>query len=108
MDNQNNPDSYREQKGWRTREQKEKIILLWKQSGKSRKEFCQDQGISYNSLVGWCKQFRDLVQSSGFTEIKVNDTTQEGLFARLHLPDGITIDLYQSVPAHYFLSLIRK
>ncbi len=103
METQNNV-----QKGWRTREQKEEIILQWQQSGKSRKEFCQEQGISYNSLVGWCKQFRDQAEIRGFTEVKVNETTQAGLFARLHLPDGITIDLYQSVPAHYFQSLIRR
>ncbi len=60
------------QKGWRTREQKEEIIQQWQQSGKSRMVFCQEHGITYNSLVGWCKQFRDKKASSGFSEVKVN------------------------------------
>lgn len=93
------------QKGWRTREQKEEIILQWQQSGKSRKEFCQEQGITYNSLVGWCKQFRDRKASPGFTEVKVK--TDSCLFAQVQLPGGIIIDLFQSVPANYFQSFLK-
>ena len=47
------------QKGWRTHEQKEELILQWQQNKKSRKEFCLEQGICYNSLVSWCKEMRD-------------------------------------------------
>jgi hypothetical protein len=101
MENQNNV-----QKGWRTREQKEELILQWQQSGKSRKEFCQEQGITYNSLVGWCKQFKDQKASTGFSEVKVK--SDPGLFAQLNLPGGIRIDFFHSVPVEYFQSLIRK
>lgn len=72
------------QKSWRTREQKEELILQWQQSGKSRKQFCQENGITYNSLVGWCKQFKDKKSSPGFAEVKVNDYS--GLFAQVHFP----------------------
>lgn len=94
------------QKGWRTREQKQELILLWQQSGKSRKEFCQEQGITYNSLVGWCKQFKDQKASAGFTEIKINESP--GVFAQIQLPGGIKIEFFQSVPAEYLQSLLRK
>ena len=94
------------QKGWRTWQQKEELILQWQQSGKSRKEFCQEQGITYNSLVGWCKQFKDRKASSGFTEVKVR--SDSGLFAQVTLPGGIRIDFFHSVPVEYFQSLIRK
>jgi len=69
------------QKGWRTREQKEEIILQWQQSKKSRKEFCEESGIGYNSLVSWCKQMKDQKTSPGFTEVKVK--SESGLFAPL-------------------------
>jgi hypothetical protein len=95
------------QKGWRTREQKQELILQWQQSGKSRKAFCEEQGITYNSLVGWCKQFKDQKATTGFTEIKINQTTA-GLFAQVNLPGGIKIDFYQSVSAEYLQSLVRK
>lgn len=98
--------SHNVQKGWRTREQKEEIILLWQQSGKSRKEFCQEHGITYNSLVGWCKQFKDRKETPGFAEVKIK--SDSGLFAQLNLPGGIRIDFFQSVPVEYFQSLIRK
>lgn len=103
MENQNTV-----QKGWRTRAQKEEIILQWQQSGKSRKEFCAEHGISYNSLVGWCKQFRDQKKATGFAEIKLSEPTESGLFAQVHLPGGIKIDFYQKVPADYFQSLLRR
>jgi transposase-like protein len=93
------------QKGWRTREQKEELILQWQQSGKSRKEFCQEKGITYNSLVGWCKQFKDKKATPGFAEMKVK--VDSDLFAQVHLPGGIKIDFFQSIPASYFQSLLK-
>ena len=94
------------QKGWRTREQKEEIIRKWEQSGKSRKEFCEEHQIGYNSLVSWCKQFKDQKTSSGFSEIKIKETA--GLYAQVHLPGGIRIDFFHALPADYFQSLFRK
>ena len=93
-------------KGWRTRQEKEEIIRQWQQSGKSRKEFCEATGIGYNSLVGWCKQFKDQKTSSGFSEVML--TEPSSLFAQVHLPGGIRIDFLHSVPVEYFQSLIRK
>lgn len=93
------------QKGWRTLAQKEELILQWQQSGKSRKEFCAENGITYNSLVGWCKQFKDRKISPGFSELKVKHDS--GLFAQVTLPSGMRIDFYQSLPADYFASLLK-
>jgi hypothetical protein len=100
METQNNV-----QKGWRTRKQKEEIIQQWQQSGKSRKEFCEEHQINYNSLVGWCKQFKEQKTTPGFTEVKLKEAT--GLFAQIHLPSGIRIDFFQSVPSAYFQSLLK-
>ena len=93
------------QKSWRSLQQKEELILHWQQSGKSRKEFCEEHRISYNSLVSWCKQLKDKKASPGFAEIKLN--TNSGLFAQVHLPGGIRIDLFHTVPADYFHSLVK-
>ena len=94
------------QKGWRTREQKEEIIQQWQQSGKSRREFCQEHQISYNSLVGWCKQFKDQKTSPGFSEVKIQEVS--GLYAQVHLVGGIRIDFFQALPVEYFRSLFGK
>ncbi len=93
------------QKGWRSREQKEELILQWQQSGKSRKEFCEEHQISYNSLVGWCKQFKDQKTASGFAEVKLNHSSS--LFAQVHLPGGIKIDFYQPIPADFIRSFLK-
>ena len=41
------------EKKWRTRQEKDELIALWKQSGKSRKLYCNDQGLNYTSFVSW-------------------------------------------------------
>ena len=66
----------------------------------------QEYQISYNSLVGWCTQFKDQKTTSGFTEVKVKSESSL-LFAQLHLPGGIKIDFHQSVSAKYLQFLIR-
>lgn len=94
------------QKGWRTREQKEQIIQQWQQSGKSRREFCEEHQIKYNSLVTWCKLLKDQKNGVGFTEVKLKEVS--GLYAQVHLPGGIRIDFFQCVPVEYFQLLVRK
>ena len=91
----------------RTWQEKEAIILQWQQSGLSRKEFCDQQQISYNSLVSWCKILKDKKTTSGFTEIKPLPAATSGLFAQLHLPKGIRIDFFHFVPAEYVQSLLK-
>ncbi|MFN8142797.1 MAG: transposase [Bacteroidia bacterium] len=99
MENQNNV-----QKNWRTAEQKKELISKWQQGGMSRKEFCQENGIKYNSLVSWCKQFRDEKLSGGFSEVKIAARTD--LYAQVHLPGGITIDFYQPVSGEFIRGLL--
>ena len=94
------------QKSWRTLEQKQEIIEQLQQSGKSRKEFCEEHQINYNSLVSWCKQLKDQKRSTGFSEVKIKEVS--GLYAQVHLPSGIRIDFYQVLPVEYFQSFIKK
>lgn len=92
-------------KGWRAPEEKEQMVLQWQQSGKSRKRFCEETGIGYNSLVSWCKQMKDKKDVSGFTEVTIKPDC--GLFAQVHFPGGKRIDFFHSVPVEYFHSLIK-
>lgn len=94
------------QKGWRSREQKAEIIRQWQQSGKSRKQFCEESGIGYNSLVSWCKQLKDQNASPAFSEVKFNQ--EPSLFAQVHLPGGIKIDFYQAIPADFIRSFLKS
>ena len=49
--------------------EKDELIALWKQSGKSRKLFCNDQGLNYNSFVSWHKEQKAKVKTeTGFSQ----------------------------------------
>ena len=100
MENQNNV-----QKNWRTQAEKRAIISKWQESGKSRREFCEENGINYNSLVSWSKQLRDKKPSPGFVEVKMESPSS--LFAQIHLPSGMKIDLYQPITAELFRALVK-
>ena len=39
------------EKKWRTRQEKDVLIAQWQQSGKSRKVFCVENELNYNSFV---------------------------------------------------------
>ena len=60
------------EKKWRTRQEKDELIALWKQSGKSRKLYCNDQGLNYNSFVSWHQQHKAKAKSeTGFSQVIV-------------------------------------
>ena len=100
MENHNNV-----QKEFRTREEKERIIQQWQQSGRSRKHFCEENQINYNSLVAWCKQFKGEGTGQGFSMVKVKQ--QSDVYAQVHLPTGVRIDFFEAIPAEHFRILVR-
>lgn len=90
-----------------SREEKQELIQQWQQSGMTRKKFCDERSFNYYTFGTWVDQLKvKKPASSGFTELKVPPVS--GLFAQLHLSDGIKIDFYQPVPVEYFQSLLRK
>ena len=91
----------------RTWKEKEAIILQWHQSGLSRKEFCDQQRISYNSLVSWCKTIKDKQVVKGFSEVKIPVVETSPLFAQLHLAKGMRIDFFHFVQAEYIQLLLK-
>ena len=94
------------EKKWRTRQEKDELIALWKQSGKSRKLFCIDQGLNYNSFVSWHQQHKAKAKSeTGFSQVIVQ--SGEKIFAQLHLPGEIRIDLYQPLSAEFIRALLK-
>ena len=46
------------EKKWRTLQERDELISLWKQSSKSRKLFCDRQGLNYNSFIIKYKQHK--------------------------------------------------
>lgn len=94
------------EKKWRTRQEKDELIELWKQSGKSRRLFCIDQGLNYNSFVTWHKEQKAKSKpGSGFSEVIVQ--RGEKLVAQLHLRGELRIDLYQPLSAEFIRALLK-
>ena len=62
------------EKKWRTRQEKDELISLWKHSGKSRKLFCDRQELNYNSFIAKHKQ----PKAKAKTETSFSQTVVEG------------------------------
>ena len=94
------------EKKWRTRQEKDELIVLCKQSGKSRKLFYNDQGLNYNSFFSWHQQHKAKAKTeTGFSEVIVQGG--EKMFAQLHLSGEIRIDLYQPLSAEFIRALLK-
>lgn len=94
------------EKKWRTRQEKDELIAQWKQSGKSRKLFCIEQGLNYNSFVTWHKEQKAKSKTEpGFSQVVVQ--SGEKLVAQLHLPGELRIDLYQPLSAEFIRALLK-
>lgn len=87
----------------RSREEKERLLALWKESGKTRKEFCLEQGINYGTFATWPYESTRRT-ASAFKEIKL-DQASGSLFAQVHFPSGVRIDFYQPLSPDFLISL---
>ena len=94
------------EKKWRSRQEKEFLIAQWLQSGKSRKVFCVEHRLNYSSFVTWHKEQKvKLKAESGFTEVTVQSS--ERLFAQIHFPGELRIDLFQPLSHEFIRSLLK-
>ena len=55
---------HRSAEEWRT------LVAAWKQSGKTREQWCREQGVGKESLRRWTKRLRGRETSAAFVEIK--------------------------------------
>jgi len=79
-----------------TQEQIQGAIKEWQQSGLSKKAFCLERGITYQTFHYWCKR---LSASSGFTEIKVARSSHRGISEyELIFPSGVRM-VFQEQPS---------
>jgi len=90
------------------------IIQHWKDSGKSKKEYCSENGINYYTLMSWLtpskkhklKQSKPEDPGERFSEIKLPTKSSEALFARISI-GKTSVDLFQSVSPDYLRRLLN-
>lgn len=87
----------------RSRQEKEQLVALWKQSGKSRKEFCIEQGLNYNTFVTWPYELEGK-RPSGFKEVKF-ENPDNSLFAQIYFPNGVRVDLLKPTSLDFLKTL---
>jgi hypothetical protein len=96
----------------RNKEQREEIIEMWRQSGKNKKVFCEENNLNYMTFISWsgAKKSRrkkyPVICDSGFTPLNVPGNAS-GLFAEIVYANGNAINLHQSLPVEYLRTLVK-
>lgn len=96
----------------RSKEEITALIDLWRQSGKTKKKFCQENNLVYMTFIGWTapKKSRKLSgakeKSPAFIAVKVNKTLT-GVFAEINQPGGSKVIFHREVSAQYLKEVLR-
>lgn len=90
------------------------LISCWKLSGKSRKEYCQEQNIPYHRLNYWAKIFNKEEERTGrlsnkrkFIAIEVKEEKIHEAGIEIKTPGGYTIKLFETVSLKAILDTIK-
>ncbi len=90
--------------------QKQELIQEWKQSGKTKIDFCKEKELNYFTFVNWSadkkKRNKPVPPASSFIPVKVSQNT-DSLFAQLKLRSGAVVNIYQPVESGYLSALVK-
>jgi hypothetical protein len=64
---------HRREEEWR------ELIAAWKASGTSRRAWCVQHAVSYDSMRRWHKRLRNTVTDAGFVEVQRQPQSLEGI-----------------------------
>ncbi len=96
----------------RTKQEIDELIKQWTESGKNKKVFCLEQGLKYNTFIGWTKdRKKELLMtkglSSGFIPLQVQQDNKS-VFAEVKFSNGNCVLLYEYVGTGYLRSLLGR
>ncbi len=91
-----------------TASQREDLIQEWKQSGKSKKDFCVEKGLKYMTFVCWKakEENKDTLAKDSFMQVEVRNEP-DTLFAKLLFKNGTALHIFQAVEASYLSRLLK-
>ena len=92
----------------RSKEEVRQILQQWQQSGLSKKAFCAQNQINYQTFIGWGVQQRNsnIPEGKGFIAVEIPKQAG-GVFAELHLERGKKIILHHPVAAELLVTLLK-
>jgi hypothetical protein len=88
-----------------TQEQMQATITEWQNSGLSKKAFCRDRKITYQTFHYWCKRLLS-AGTSGFEEVNLTHRSQTDTFV-LNFPSGARMT-FQGQPSASWLRELLK
>jgi transposase-like protein len=100
----------REKRRQKSRSEMHQKIELWYQSGQSKKEFCETEGLRVHVFDYWRKKYEEKSRgdssSPSFCEIQPE---QGGLISGLRLvyPNGVVVEFRELPDRQYLQSLLR-
>lgn len=85
------------------------LIEVWKKSGKTQREFCQEKDIAYSKFQYWMKKYNDHSSPEGcgeFIPVVVKDQPKTDAAMELVFPDGRRLIFHQAVEVTYLQALL--
>ena len=99
-----------------TKEQKAAYIQQWRESGRSKKAFCEANALNYFTFSIWTnagktrKHKEHHSDSPGFFALRIKESegkAEVGVFAEVRTADKFIITLYKEVAPEYLRKLVR-
>lgn len=95
----------------RTSGQIQEFIEQWRESGKSKKVFCKENGLSHYTFESWVnpkpKLSKKKSNDSEFVPVSIKQTETTCAFAEINFSNGQHLIIYSPVGAPFLKSLLR-
>lgn len=86
-------------------EQMQATIMEWQNSGLSKKAFCLDRKITYQTFNYWYKRLSP-PSCSGFSEVKLSDVQQVNVL-EINFPSGARMTFQGTPPSSWLRELLK-
>jgi hypothetical protein len=85
------------------------LIEIWKASGKTQKDFCQEKDLAYHKFHYWFKKYNSqhpqATEESPFVSVSMRPASTPGSLEIVY-PDGRRLIIHQQVDAGFLRALL--
>lgn len=92
----------------RSKEEVANLLHEWEQSKLSKRNFCNQKGINYQTFIGWTlkNQNKSKLSEKKFIPLQIEEGNQS-MFAEIHLSGIKKIILYQPMGVEFFQAVLK-
>ena len=91
----------------RSRSEKLSLLSSWKQSGKSLRAFCKEQGLCYATLLRYRKELLSSTEEAeGFVPVRVLPSFSAPTL-EIEFPSGLKVRIPETLPPSTLLPLLQ-